>query len=86
MPVSPNRRPEATPPMLRNDLIVLMSAYDNDTVVADVNGILIDVESVDSDRESIVLVLNQDDLRSVTQWDAPVADQHRPGEKKPPRP
>jgi hypothetical protein len=57
--------------MLRSDLIVLMSASNNDPVTVDVNGILIDVESVDTDRESVVLVLNQDDLKSVLRQAAP---------------
>jgi hypothetical protein len=50
--------------MLRNDLIVSLSEKDNDAVTVNVNGILIDVDSVSYDRESIVLVLDPEDLRS----------------------
>lgn len=50
--------------MLRNDLITQLSQFDNDSVTVDVKGILIDVESVTTDRGSVVLVLNPDDLCS----------------------
>ena len=53
--------------MLRNDLITLLSQSDNNTVTADVNGILIDVDAVTVDRGSIVIVLNVEDL-SETLW------------------
>jgi len=48
--------------MLRNDLIILLSQRDNDTVTVDVNGILIDVDAVTFDRGTIVIVLNAEDL------------------------
>jgi hypothetical protein len=51
--------------MLRNDLIIMLSEYNNDTVTVNVNGILIDVDSVTTDRDSIVLVLDPEDLQSV---------------------
>ncbi|MFI5496238.1 hypothetical protein [Actinoplanes sp. NPDC051859] len=53
--------------MLRNDLIVLLSQYDNDTVTVDVRGIMIDIESVGTDRDSLVLHLHRDDVHSVMQ-------------------
>jgi hypothetical protein len=48
----------------RNDLITQLSRTrtDNDSVVVDVNGILIDVEDVKAERDSVVIVLNQEDL------------------------
>jgi hypothetical protein len=46
----------------RNDLITHLSRTDNDSVVVDVNGVLIDVEGVKAERDSVVIVLNQDDL------------------------
>ena len=49
-------------PVQRNDLIVHLSRTDNDSVVVDVNGVLIDVEGVKAERDSVVIVLNQDDL------------------------
>ena len=48
--------------MLRNHLITLLSQSDNNTVTADVNGILIDVDAVTADRGAIVIVLNTEDL------------------------
>ena len=51
--------------MLRNDLITNLSQHDNDTVTVNVNGILIDVDTVTNARDSIVLVLDPEDLRSV---------------------
>jgi len=53
--------------MLRNDLIVLLSQRDNDTVTVDVNGILIDVDAVTVDRGAIVIVLNAEDLSETLQ-------------------
>ena len=51
--------------MLRNDLIVQLSGTgDNDTVTVDINGTLIDIEAVKSDR-GIVIVLNGEDLADV---------------------
>jgi hypothetical protein len=46
----------------RNDLITHLSRTDNDTVLVDVNGVLIDVEDVKAERDSVVIVLNQEDL------------------------
>jgi len=46
----------------RNDLIIHLSRTDNDSVVVNVNGVLIDVEGVRAERDSVVLVINQDDL------------------------
>jgi hypothetical protein len=57
--------------MLRNDLITMLSQHDNDPVTVNVNGIMIDVENVSTDRDSIVIGLDPDDLRSVL---ASVAD------------
>lgn len=51
--------------MLRNDLIVQMSRYDNDNMAVNVGGILIDVVAVHTDRGSVVLVLDPDCLNSV---------------------
>jgi len=51
--------------MLRNDLIVQLSHYDNDPVTADIGGVLVDVEAVTTARDSIVLVLQPEDLQSV---------------------
>lgn len=48
--------------MQRNDLITHLSRTDNDSVVVNVNGVLIDVEDVRAERDSVVLVINQDDL------------------------
>lgn len=49
--------------MLRNDLINLLGERDNDTVTVDIGGILVDVDSVATDRGNIVLVLDPEDLR-----------------------
>ena len=51
--------------MLRNDLITNLSQHDNDAVTVNVNGILIDVDTVTTARDSIVLVLDPEDLQSV---------------------
>jgi hypothetical protein len=51
--------------MLRNYLITNLSQHDNDTVTVSVNGILIDVDSVTSDRGGIVLILDPRDEQSV---------------------
>jgi hypothetical protein len=51
--------------LLRNDLIAMLSQHDNNPITADVNGIMIDVEEVTVDRDSIVLILNQEDVTSV---------------------
>lgn len=48
--------------MQRNDLIIHLSRTDNDSAVVDVNGVLIDVEGVKAERDSVVIVLNQEDL------------------------
>ena len=48
--------------MLRNDFITLLSRPDDDSVVVEVNGILIDVEAVTTDRGMVVVVLNHEDL------------------------
>ena len=53
--------------MLRNDLIIKLSEQDNDCVTVDVNGILIDVESVAYDRGNVVLVLDPEELRATLQ-------------------
>ena len=49
--------------MLRNDLIVLLSQKDNDTVTVDVNGTAIDIEAVTDTQGGIALVPHPDDLR-----------------------
>jgi hypothetical protein len=49
----------------RNDLITHLSRTDNDSVVVNVNGVLIDVEGVRAERDSVVLVINQDDLLEI---------------------
>lgn len=59
-----NDNQKAAATMLRNDLIIQLSQFDNDGVTVDVKGILIDVEAVTTDRGSVVLVLNPEDLRS----------------------
>jgi hypothetical protein len=48
----------------RNDLITHLSRTDNDNdnVVVNVNGVLIDVEAVKAERDSVVIVINQEDL------------------------
>jgi hypothetical protein len=62
--------------VLRNDFITHLSQADNDNVVVDVNGILIDVEAVTTDRGNVVVVLNQEDLtdtlRKIADGRAPV--------------
>jgi len=57
--------------MLRNDLVTYLGEQSNDTVTVDINGILIDVDSVTlaTDRGSIVLALDPDDLRSSLERD-----------------
>ncbi|MEV6600615.1 hypothetical protein AB0M36_27760 [Actinoplanes sp. NPDC051346] len=50
--------------MLRNDLIIKLSEQDNECVTVDVNGILVDVDSVAQDRGNIVLVLDPEELRA----------------------
>ncbi|GGQ42572.1 hypothetical protein [Couchioplanes azureus] len=50
--------------MPRNDLIIKLSEEDNDCVTVDVDGILIDVDSVARDRGNIVLVLDPDELQA----------------------
>jgi hypothetical protein len=50
--------------MLRNDLIVKLSEKDNDSVAVTINGVLVDVESVATDRGCIVLVLDPDELQA----------------------
>ncbi|WIM97718.1 hypothetical protein ACTOB_001266 [Actinoplanes oblitus] len=41
-----------------------MSTFDNDTVTVDVNGILVDVTGATSDRGSIVVKLDPEELTS----------------------
>jgi hypothetical protein len=53
--------------MLRNDLITMLSQHDNDHVTVDVGGILVDVDSVSTDRGSIVLKLDPEELTAVIQ-------------------
>lgn len=48
--------------MLRNDLITLLAENDNNAVTVDVNGALVDIESVAAHDGSIVLVLDPEDL------------------------
>lgn len=61
----PTNERREVPPMLRNDLITMLSQHDNDPVTVDVKGILVDVGSVSTDRDTIVIGLDPDDLRSV---------------------
>lgn len=49
--------------MLRNDLISLLAEKDNDTTTVSVNGILIDIEAVSTERGAIVLILDPEDLQ-----------------------
>ena len=65
--------------MLRNDLIIqLTSGKDNEAVVVDVNGILIDVDAVTMTRDTIVILLNPEDvtdtLRKVASGQLPVQE------------
>lgn len=53
--------------MRRNDLITHLSRTDNDSVVVDVNGVLIDVEAVTIARGMVVIVLNQEELSDTLQ-------------------
>jgi hypothetical protein len=55
--------------MLRNDLIVLLSQQDNDTVTVDINGTPIDIEAVTNTPGGIgiALVLQPDDLQNALQ-------------------
>lgn len=46
--------------MQRNDLITLLSQKDNDPVVVDVNGKLLDVKTVSDGTGCIVLILIDD--------------------------
>jgi hypothetical protein len=46
--------------MLRNDLITLLAQHDNDTVTVNVNGRLIDVQTVTTENGSIVIILDAD--------------------------
>ena len=62
-------------PLHRNDFITQLSQVDNDCVVVEINGVLIDVEEVRSDRGSVVAVLNPEDLADVLQK---IADGRRP--------
>lgn len=50
--------------MLRNDLINYLAQLDNDTVTVNVDGNLIDVDSVAYDRGNIVLILDPEGLQS----------------------
>jgi hypothetical protein len=49
--------------MLRNDLIVLLSQKDNDTVTVDVNGTHVDIDAVVDAPGGIALILQPEDLR-----------------------
>jgi hypothetical protein len=49
-------------PVQRNDLITHLSRTDNDSVMVNVNGVLIDVEAVKVERDAVVIVINQEDL------------------------
>lgn len=52
--------------MMRNDLIIqLTSGKDNEAVVVDVNGVHIDVDAVTVTRDTIVIVLNPEDVTDV---------------------
>ena len=65
LPYATFRKPisaEKGHPVLRNDLITHLSRTDNDSVVVNLNGVLIDVEGVKAERDSVVLVINRDDL------------------------
>jgi hypothetical protein len=62
----------------RNDLITHLSRTDNDSVVVNVNGVLIDVEGVKAERDSVVLVINQEDLLETL---AKIADGRMPVER-----
>lgn len=54
--------------MERNDLIrQLAKDKDNVSVLVDVNGVLIDIEAVTTDRGSIVIVLNSEDVSDTLQ-------------------
>jgi hypothetical protein len=46
-------------------LIVGLSQFGNDPVTADIGGILVDVEAVTTDRGTVVIVLDPEDLQSV---------------------
>ena len=48
--------------MLRNDLITLLAENDNNAVAVDVNGALVDVESVTAREGGMVFVLDPQDL------------------------
>ena len=48
--------------MQREDLITRLSQMEGDSVAVDVHGVLIDVETVTTDRGTVVLVVNQEDL------------------------
>lgn len=50
--------------MLRNDLITKLSEQDNDAVMVNVNGYLIDVDSVASVRGRLALILDPEDLQA----------------------
>jgi hypothetical protein len=49
--------------MLRNDLIVLLSQKDNDTVTVEINGTFIDIDAVVDAPGGIALILQPEDLR-----------------------
>lgn len=66
--------------MLRNDFITHLSRADNDSVVVDINGFLIDVEGVKTERGSVVVVLNEEDLRETLQK---IADGRMPLQQPP---
>lgn len=52
----------------RNDLVSqLATDADDATVVVDVNGVLIDIEAVTTDRGSLVIVLNSEDVEDTLQ-------------------
>jgi hypothetical protein len=47
--------------MLRNDLINLLAQHDNDTVMVNVNGRLIDVDGVATEKGNIAIILDLED-------------------------
>lgn len=48
--------------MQRNDLIVLLSGFDNDNVAAPINGVTVDIDTVDRHGDMIALLLDPDGL------------------------
>lgn len=50
--------------MLRNDLITLLAEKDNNAVTVSINGVLVDVDAVEAQDGSIVLVLDPETCRT----------------------